>query len=219
MVKQNNIKLVTSQCLRSISDDEWATIRGQRLSYTINDSPSIVLIKWPGTVFSSKKAQQFYTSNLYSDILNVPTPPRGNLSTHCRYIFIGIRPGHTHAHLSKHDTSWMFGNSSTVLHKALVSLGIYPYFTNIYKDSTHDFDGDLSGITKELEVVFNMYRKIYKVSIPTVVLMGEYTEYDRLEKFLSIQGDVNSKRIWHPSYIARSLSDDRMNKWKQQISV
>jgi len=171
------------------------------------------MIKWPGTVFSSKKAQRLYTKELH-DLLSVHTPPRGNLSKHSRFIFIGIKPGHTYAHLSKYDTSWMFGNSSTVLHKALVSLGIYPYFTNVYKDPFQETDGNVDGIIKELSVILHMYTKIYKVQMPTVVLMGDYPEYDKIECTFN---DVLFKRIWHPSYIARSLSEDRMNKWKQQI--
>lgn len=224
-IKKDIVHCSSSQNLRQISNDEWKIIEQQKNSFLISDECDTSFLRWPGYVFSNSKAQQAYLK-IYKDFVdnNIYTPSRGNLSKNNNYIFIGIRPGHVYAHLSKADTAWLFGPSSTLLHKLLIETKIFPYFTNIYNEPDKPMNKDFSFITKELIIIFYIYSRIYKMKELNLVFMGAYEEYGLFVKhilehraFRDVQIPINCFSIWHPAYLSRGYDQMKFDDWKRQL--
>lgn len=225
-INRYKVHLVSTQNLSKIEEDEWDIISKQKYSYILDDKcEDLSLLRFPGFVFSNKQAKTFYDS-IYNDFIrnNIYTPSRGNLSKGNNYIFMGIRPGHVYAHLSKADTAWLFGPSSIMLHKFLLDKKIYPYFTNIYNEPTKKFNNDFKFITKELAVISFFYKKVYNVNELNIVFMGKYPEYDLFKnsilnnkQFNKIGVKLTFNNIWHPGYLARSYNDNKFEIWKKQL--
>jgi len=224
-INKDNVHFISSQNLTEIQDDEWKIIAEQKHNFLLSDNCDISFLKWPGFVFSNIEAQSCYT-RIYKDFIdnNIYTPSRGNLSKNNNYIFIGIRPGHVYAHLSKADTAWLFGPSSVLLHKLLISLNIYPYFTNIYNEPDKPFNKDFNFIFKELIVISYIYKIVYKLSELNLIFMGNYEEFSLFLRYLlnhptfkQFNMKVNFCTIWHPGYLARGYDDNKFESWKKQL--
>lgn len=225
-IEKTKAHLISSQNLKEIPDEEWKIIAEQKHTYIISDDCDTSFLRWPGFVFSNDQAQNAYM-RIYKDFIdnNIYTPSRGNLSKNNNNIFIGIRPGHVYAHLSKADTAWLFGPSSTVLHKLLISTGIFPYFTNIYNEPNKPFDKDFRFIFKELIVICYIYKVIYEISELNLIFMGNYEEYPLFQKYLlrhptfkNFNMRANFYSMWHPGFLARSYTEEKFESWKGQIS-
>jgi len=226
-INSGNVHFASSQNLSEIQDDEWKIIATQKYSYILSDNCNISFLRFPGFIFSNIEAQQSYT-RIYKDFINnnIFTPSRGNLSKNNNFIFIGIRPGHVYAHLSKADTAWLFGPSSILLHKLLISSNIYPYFTNIYNEPNKPFNKDFSFIFKELIVICYIYKIIYEISELNLVFMGNYEEYPLFIRYLlnhpvfkKFNMKINYYNIWHPGYLARGYDDNKLENWKNQLNT
>ena len=224
-IDKTKIHLASSQNLTEITDDEWKLIEYQKHSFSISDDPNISLLRYPGFIFSNVEAQHCYTT-IYKDFVdnNIYTPSRGNLSKNNNYIFIGIRPGHVYAHLSKADTAWLFGPSSVLLHKLLTSLNIYPYFTNIYNEPNKPFDKNFKFIFKELVVLCYIYKIIYGIKELNLIFMGNYEEYPLFINYAKNHNVIKQLRItlnclsvWHPGFLTRGYDDNKLESWKNQI--
>lgn len=228
-MKQINITqthFASSQNLTEISDDEWKIIESQKHSFILSDNCDSSYLRYPGFTFSNLQAQNAYLK-IYNDFIseNIYAPSRGNLSKNNNYIFIGIRPGHVYAHLSKADTAWLFGPSSILLHEYLTSLNIYPYFTNIYNEPNKPFDRNFKFIFKELIIICYIYKMIYELNDLKLVFMGKYDEYPLFvnyiknnEVFKKLNMNLKVYSIWHPSFLARSYTETKFESWKYQLS-
>jgi len=221
----SNAHFVSSLNLTEINDEEWKIIAEQKYSFILSDLCDIKFLRYPGFVFSNIEAKDCYTK-IYKDFIdnNIYTPSRGNLSKNNNYIFIGIRPGHVYAHLSKADTAWLFGPSSILLHKLLISLNIYPYFTNIYNEPNKPFNKDFTFIFKELIIVIYIYKIVYKINELNIIFMGNYEEYPLFKEYLlnhnyfkKFNMKINFFNIWHPGYLARGYDEYKFENWKKQI--
>ena len=224
-LQQNNAHFVTSQNLTEIQQSEWDNISYNKNSYIISDNCDVSFLRYPGYIFSNKEAASNYMK-IYNDFLsqNIYTPSRGNLSKSNHYLFIGIRPGHVYAHLSKADTAWLFGPSSSVLHKLLIETNIYPYFTNIYNEPNKPLNKDFKFIFKELIVILYIYKMNYKINELDLVFMGSYDEYPLFVHFVKSNPLVqrfNMKldfySIWHPAYLSRGYDDSKFRQWRNQL--
>ncbi|NMC58016.1 MAG: hypothetical protein GYA51_01270 [Candidatus Methanofastidiosa archaeon] len=224
-IKINSVHLASSQNLTEIQENEWEIIAQQKHSFFLSDTNDIHYLRFPGFVFSNLEAQNNYLK-IYKDFVdnNIYTPSRGNLSKSNNYIFIGIRPGHVYAHLSKADTAWLFGPSSTLLHKLLIATNIYPYFTNIYNEPNKPFNKDFNFIFKELVVIFYIYKIVYQINEMNLVFMGNYEEYPLFKEYLlnhpiikKFNMKINFRSIWHPGFLARGYDDRKFETWKSQL--
>jgi len=225
LIDKSQSYFASSQILSSILDDEWKLIEYQKHSFLISDDCDLSFLKYPGFIFSNIEASNAY-KRIYKDFIdnNIYTQSRGNLSKSNNYIFIGIRPGHVYAHLSKADTAWLFGPSSVLLHKLLISLNIYPYFTNIYNEPDKPFNKDFKFIFKELFIISYIYKVIYHMNELNLVFMGNYDEYPLFvnyirnhNSFKQLNMKLNCLSIWHPGFLARGYDDNKLECWKNQI--
>ena len=188
--------------------DSWNDIKNHKTSYLLMKNPSIRLLRYPGFIFSSEQDSDFYYKDFYSKVEEVFTPPRGNLSKDSEYAFIGIKPGSYFAHLSQHENCWLLGPSSEMLNRLLVKNQIYPYWTNVYRSYKDEENKDVSLIIQEIETIRKIAPKI------TLVFMGSYNEYNQI---IEKTGETNFIKIWHPSYLLRSYTEDKFEKWSQQL--
>lgn len=173
----------------------------------VNDN-NIQLTRFPGFSFSSQEKVDFYFDNYYQRIKDVFTPPRGNLRDDSSYMMIGIKPGSYFAHLSLSETSWLLGPSSKMLWGLTEILKIYPYYTNVYKFHRDEETGDVSSICREIEIV----KQISPNIIP--VFLGNYPEYEKIIDVLKLN---SYKKIWHPAYLTRNYSIEKMKEWKRRF--
>jgi len=224
-IDDKSVHFATSQNLSEIQDEEWKIIAAQKHTFLLSNNCNVSYLRYPGFVFSNLEAKDCYL-RIYNDFVNngIFTPSRGNLSINNNYIFIGIRPGHVYAHLSQADTAWLFGPSSTLLHKLLIEKGIYPYFTNIYNEPDKPFNLDFSFILKELMVISYIYKVVYKMSELNLVFMGNYQEFPLFQKYLiehetfkTFKMNVKFHSIWHPGYLARGYDNNKFESWKNQL--
>jgi len=209
--------IISSANQTALTDDEWKIIGDQKNSYIISDECDTNYMMYPGYVFSNEQAREVYQP-IYEGFANVNTPARGNLSKNNKWIFIGIRPGHAFAHLCKTESAWIFGPSSKLLQKYLLSFGIYPYFTNVYNDQKESVSKDLNFIVRELKTIAHIYNKIYGMNELNFVYMGSYAEYESLKR-LDFGIKVNTHCIWHPAYLARAYTDEKFETWRNMIGL
>lgn len=214
---------ISTYSLPKIEKNEWEKIKQNKCSYKIDNSNFTSHLLYPGFCFSNDEAVNYYYKNIYSIFESAITPPRGNLSKNNKYIVIGIKPGTYFSHYSLAESSWLLGPSSRMLHKLLLELGIYPYFTNIYKNYTDIENKKIDTIVNEIVNIFYMYESCYDInSIKhlNIICLGNYKEYDILNTTLAIRSDrpyPKIHKIWHPSYILRKNTSEMFIKWKNQF--
>lgn len=218
--KCSSVNLISSFDLNQIGTNGWKSISDSKFSYLICNNPSTVYLLYPGFVFSSDEAAQFYDENILSFIknnLNAFTTPRGNLSKSNNIIFIGQRPGTFTAHLSKAESAWLLGPSSKMLIKACKDLNIYPYFTNFYHSHYINTDRNYKNILFEISKIYELYTRIYNIEKLNIVFLGNYSEYDELINNFKDRNNLNIIKIWHPAYLIRSYSEDKYLKWIKNL--
>jgi hypothetical protein len=117
----------------------------------------------------------------------------------------GIAPG---SHLLERGSSkWLLGPSSKLLHKILLSLRIYPYFTNIHKaefDKNNSNSASIDVINKAIRILIEeiniLIRTVWKnLDNIYIITLGKYSEYSLFED------SMNSSKItfistYHPSF-------------------
>jgi hypothetical protein len=160
----------------------------------------------------------------YLDIIRAFTTPRGNLSKENNIIFIGQRPGHYGAHLSKAESAWLLGPSSKMLIKLCKDANIYPYFTNFYHSHDTEINKDWFNIFAEILDLSIMYEKFYQIEELKIVFLGSYPEYDGLiEQIKNSYPNSKTKmkfkfiKIWHPAYLLRSYSEEKYYDWLNNL--
>lgn len=195
----------------------WDGIKMACDSVFVNDDPCIDHLRFPGLVVSSINNYHYYVQEFLSSILSAPNiiQPRGNLTKKSKYAFIGIRPGPGSPKYEA-GTAWLFGPSSRMLHKLLTGLGIYPYFTNVYKAHTSHVSPEV-----EREYSINLFiREILTIDEMcdniSLIFMGNYDEYDEI--ISKLDGKFDCSKIWHPSYLIRAFTEEKFNKWRNQLS-
>lgn len=226
-IKETESYLLSTLNIFKIKDDEWNILREQKDSFFYSNNPKVDYLRWPGFIFSSEEAKDFYLK-IYNKFKNnkIYTPSRGNLSESNRHILLGIRP--SHAMPNQMDLSgfpaWLLGDSSAILQKLLTECNVFPYLGNVYNQPSQPFNKDFSWILAELLTIFYIYKTLYNVNNINVVFMGNYDEYPLLVStlknnkiFKSIGIDINTYSIWHPSYLLRSWSTEKFNHWKKQF--
>jgi len=215
--------LISTSNLSNIKDDEWEKINKDKQTYMCTDDPTIDDLLYPGFIFSSEDAAEYfdkYMMSWYYEDLRAFTTPRGNLSKTNNIIFIGQRPGHYGAHLSKAESAWLLGPSSKMLIKLCKDANIYPYFTNFYHSHDTEINKDWFAIFTEIVGLSLLYEThYYKEFEFKIVFLGSYDEYDTLVKELN---SINIKvpgvtfkiiKIWHPAYLLRSYSEEKYYQW------
>lgn len=110
---------------------DWCIIDNNKKSYIISDNNDIKYNRFPGFAFTKSRYAELYYDYIYKNYNQYPTPPRGNLSECCEYVFIGIKPGTKDSDLSKSESAWLFGPTPKILNDLLIKFNIYPYFTNL----------------------------------------------------------------------------------------
>jgi len=218
MIKINSPYYIKDFNLSKLTNEDWVNIDKYKSTYVTEGQDDIKNLIYPGYCFSDSLAAEFYQKYILDFIvkdLNSFTPPRGNLHKDNKFIFIGQRPGHFGAHLSKAETAWLLGPSSKMLMRFLREVNIYPYLTNFYHSYFVMENKDWSNIYKELVGIFRMYKMFYKKEKFHIVFMGKYEEYniviDKLMQFEDV--DLTFYKIWHPSYLLRSYSDRKFYDW------
>lgn len=209
---------ITDFNLSKLNSKDWVNIDRYKNTYITYGESDIKNLIYPGYCFSNSDVAGFYHRYILDFIvnkLNSFTPPRGNLHKNNNFIFIGQRPGHFGAHLSKAESAWLLGPSSKMLMRFLKEVNIYPYLTNFYHSHFVMENKDWSNIYKELVGIFRMYKIFYNKEDFNIVFMGSYEEYDVLAEKLFDFDDVNINiiKMWHPSYLLRSYSDEKFNIW------
>ena len=82
------------------------------------------------------------------------------------------------------------------------------YCTNVYKFHRDEETGDVSSICREIEIV----KQISPNIIP--VFLGNYPEYEKIIDVLKLN---SYKKIWHPAYLTRNYSIEKMKEWKRRF--
>ena len=114
------------------------------------------------------------------------TPPRGNLTSSLKYVFIGYKPGTKNSDLSRYESAWLFGPTANILDNLLEEFQIYPYFTNLAHDR-HATSFDLSQIINEITFIRCAISKNVRC-----IFLGRYKEYDEVIEYC--KNDVNATR-------------------------
>lgn len=208
-LKQDELFFVPHCNHAQYAEEVWAGIERCKNAFVL-DEPKIEHIKFPGFVTDERWMADAYDEIVYKKCKfdEEFTPPRGNLSTQLTHIICGYKPGHALQHLSKFETSWLFGPSSKMLHTLLEDVGIYPYFTNVYKNHSMLF-GD---ILIELEYLNAILPHV------VVVFLGSYEEYNRiLYHFAKNDLTLRHRNIWHPAYLVRAFTQEKYNTWKNSL--
>lgn len=188
-------------------------IEKHKKSYVITE-PQVNFNRYPGFVFSNDNHAQFYYENFYREIEDVFTPPRGNLTMESTHAFFGIKPGsyqllQVQDKIDVHECCWLLGPSSEMLNKLLEKTQIYPYFSNVYKFHEDELNGNIDLTIKEIETIAAICPNI------ELVFLGKYEDYFRIIEKI---GDIIKYRfIWHPAYLARSFSQEKFNRWQDQL--
>lgn len=139
-----------------------------------------------------------------------PTLPTGNM--HAEYMVVGDAPGVGSGVLTdRFDRVLVYGPSSHTLRKALIDVGIYEkcWMTNLLKLST-PFNRPSS--LEEVEDQWPLLERELNLVYPhAVIALGWH-----VSTMLSEMGIV-SRKIFHPSYVARSKSQFSHNEYTDQI--
>lgn len=168
------------------------------------------MLRYPGFMFTDEAAAKEYYNQFYQYVEDVLTPPRGNLSADCEYVFIGIKPGALRPNQVTDDVleekAWLFGPSSYVLNEILSLESVYPYFTNVYKEYNQIENKNVDQICEELKIIKRLCPNV----IP--VFLGKFHEYDLIIRKVDIDSYI---KIWHPSYVVRT---GKINDYRSMFS-
>lgn len=211
--------------LKNLTDDDWTYIHENRGNFLELDEFELVqALRYPGFILdkNSFRCEFFDQINNYKEWWarhfqdTSLVSPRGNLaSTKYRFksgqnewpvVVCGIAPGYST--LSRNEPKWLLGPSSKVLHIVLASLGIYPYFTNIYKEAmvnNNTSSVDRSIIKSSIRMLIKELKlldAIWNCPVIYVITLGNYKEYSLLHEILPSKFKI--VKSWHPSYLVRN---------------
>lgn len=191
---------------------DWNAIDKNVGKYFLDNIPCLKYKRYPGLVFDSKtKALAFY-KYIFNNYIDMETPPRGNLTSTLKYIFIGYKPGTKDSELSKRESAWLFGPTANILDNLLTQFKIYPYFTNL-AHNRYAANFDLKNIMNEITFI----RYVINNSV-TCVFLGKYREYDEVISYVENDLGIRCIQIWHPAYIYRSGNSKKLfEKWADQF--
>jgi hypothetical protein len=172
--------------------------------------PSI--LKYPGFLFSDEASAKEYYNSYFHKISEVPTTPRGYAQS--GIAIVGYKPGTIGGEKFYFpEASWMLGPSSKILSHACIELGIYPYFSNVYKDKMMEPNFNVTDTIEELKTLRKINKKL------KVLFLGSYEEYEKVMDGLS-GTDIECKKVWHPAYILRMGNSLEMyTEWKNSIKL
>ena len=196
--------------LSRIKEEDWIGINGCKHTFVIDVGEQQKYIQYPGFATDEKEIIREYNTRVYSKLnyINEFTPPRGNLFSGLSHIVCGYKPGHFYQHLSRYETSWLIGPSSKMLHRLLFDVGVYPYFTNVYKN--HDLK--FGDILTELEFFIDVFPEA------EIVFLGSYEEYSRIVyHFSSKDKKIKYKQVWHPAYLLRVFTNEKYERWRNNL--
>lgn len=208
----DNCYLVETFNINNITD--WKSIDVAKHSVIIDDNPGVAYLRFPGFVCDDKRLVDGYYDLIYSDIERVFTPPRGNISSKCKLMIVGIKPGTFKVKPTNSECSWLLGPSSNILHKMLMRVNTYPYFSNVFHDSSADeVNGDITQIQREIYYMHEICNTI------KIIFLGKYEVYDRLINGICKKLKISAIKVWHPSYLCRSYTDSKFDFWTNDINV
>lgn len=197
--------------LGKICQEDWNRIAGCKNTFIIDESQQEIqrYNQYPGFVTDEREIIKEYDRRVYKKLgyYSEFTPPRGNLFSNISYVVCGYKPGHFYQHLAKAETSWLIGPSTKMLHRLLFDVGMYPYFTNVYKN--HDLK--FGDILTELEFFVDVFNC-------EIIFLGSYEEYSRIVyHFSSRDKKIKYKNIWHPAYLLRAFTNEKYEKWRHNL--
>jgi hypothetical protein len=183
--------------------------------YIYNGDIDSHFIRVPGFVSDDKKIVDYYSKIVYNILIetNVATPPRGNISTQCKVIICGIKPGCLLEDMKFPEAAWLFGPSAKMLNKMLLDLNVYPYFTNVFHDRKAD-ETDINSLNQIIREI--KFMKCLNSNIK-IIFLGKYQIFDTLISDLCYDFNIKAIKIWHPSYLCRAYTDAKFNKWKKTV--
>ncbi len=195
---------------------DWDLISKNVGKYFINDNPPLKYKRYPGFVFDNEIKAAAYYKYIFNNYIDMETPPRGNLTSSLKYVFIGYKPGTKDSELSKCESAWLFGPTANILDNLLTCFKIYPYFTNLAHERYAD-TFDLKNIMNEIAFI----KYVINNNI-VCVFLGKFREYEEVIKYTENNLGVKCIRIWHPAYIYRNgnskeLFEKWINKFKKEI--
>lgn len=190
----------------------WDRIDKFKNSYVVDNCPGIEYLKFPGFVTNYDTIAQKYDI-IYKKFENSKTPPRGNISTECKVMIIGFKPGTFFAHMCSAESAWLIGPSSFMLNKLLYHTNIYPYYTNAFHDRL--FDENEENLTHVISEIKFMHAINENISI---VFLGSYEIYDKLIFGICAKLNINCGRIWHPAYLCRAFTEEKFSVWCEKIN-
>lgn len=196
--------------------EDWDIINKNVGKYFLNNNPPLKYKRYPGFVFDSEIKAATYYKYIFNNYIGMETPPRGNLTSTLKYMFIGYKPGTKNSELSKYESAWLFGPTANILDNLLNQFKIYPYFTNLAHDRYANIF-DLKNIINE--IIFIKY--VINNSI-TCVFLGKFSEYEEVINYTKNELDIKCIQIWHPTYIYRNGNSEELfekwiNKFKEEI--
>ena len=203
-INDNDIYILNTFDQKDIKD--WNIIAKNVGRYFLDDNPSLKYKRYPGFVFNNKIKATAYYKYIFNDYIGMETPPRGNLTSTLKYIFIGYKPGTKDGELSKRESAWLFGPTANILDNLLTQFKIYPYFTNLAHDRRADHF-DLKNIMNEITFI----RYVISSNI-TCVFLGKYKEYEEVINYAEKDLDIKCIQIWHPAYIYRNGNSEKLYK-------
>lgn len=200
--------------LSDLSDEDWTYINTYKCTFQKTDDYKLEQgLKFPGFIIDENADYDAFKkfSDKYFMAANV-TSPRGNLGSKFRcdnnpVVVCGIAPGYSN--LSRNEPKWLLGPSSKILHKMLYCLGIYPYFTNIYKTAFKEndtknvgkkvLDTSLKLLSVELNLLLSTLWK--SANVVYIITLGKYSEYAAISSFSDKLKVIST---YHPSYYLRN---------------
>lgn len=205
--------------LKELSEGDWEYIRKYRGNVLYERNYRLEQgLKFPGFITDTRvrSTEPYYSwwKELFLDNEDLVSP-RGNLGMEflcngCPVILCGIAPGFSD--LSRGEPKWLLGPSSKLLHKLLYCIGVYPYFTNIYKKSFTGNNSDAAS-AKELDQALRLLGQEINIlgneiwsgsKMIYIMTLGKYKEYSSIMKYVKIFQSVKMVQLYHPSYFLRN---------------
>ena len=199
--------------ITKLSESDNEMVKNTKSTFLLDNSDELDFIKFPGFKISERNLNLLNYAKLYkAEFENKVTPPRGNLSTSCEYAIVGIRPGQMHVNHPHEESCWLFGPCSKMMHDLIRHVGKMPYLTNVYKQwDDENLEKSISNLFTELDLVVSI------VGHPiTIVTLGTYDEYSLVDDYCRFRGRPYLN-IWHPSYLCRSYSEEKFERWSNKV--
>ena len=203
--------------LNEITEDEWKYILENKRIAIKSNKFDISNLYYPGFVIDDQEVFNKYLLNIYLKYYNNSfTPPRGNLTHTVSTAIVGFAPGYST--LSRGESNWLLGPSTKLLLDIFFKQGIYPYFTNLFKDPFKDNKPNYTAeqlSEAEYKLIDELLFIDDEINAISVIFLGSYKEYNNVKNKLK-EHNINVYSIWHPSYVLRS--QDLIPKYEESIA-